>query len=51
MRRWKSWYPGKGWEIGFDLRMWALGGYYRTGEFAVFFGPIMICYDRSLVPW
>jgi hypothetical protein len=45
-----SWYLGR-WEIGFDLRRWVLGFYWRLGEGGVFVGPIIICNDRSLIPW
>lgn len=45
-----SWYPGS-WEIGFDLRRWSVGIYFRTREGGVFLGPIFICYDRSLCPF
>lgn len=46
-----SWYPVDGWEIGFDLRRWMLGWFYRESYFTAFAGPIIICYDRSLCPW
>lgn len=45
-----SWYPFDRWEIGFDLRRWAIGGYRRQSETALFLGPILICRDSGLSP-
>lgn len=43
-----SWYPGNRWEIGFDLRRWAIGASQRQRETTLFLGPLIVCFDRSM---